>query len=373
MIIADFSTKEVINSQRMNFDYFIIGQGIAGTILAHSLEKQGYTYCIIDADHPETSSKVAAGLFNPVTGKRVVKTWKADYLFPYAASFYTTLEKQLKASFYHPKEIYKPYNSIEEQNDVIAKTAEKRLSPYISLEVNNDFFQPVIENSLGGILIHQGGYLDTQTFLSASRKYFDSKGAYHLEEIDNNDFSFDDDSVQWKTHSAKKVVFCEGYRAKFNPLFSWLPFSVTKGEMLQIEMKNFPSSHIINKGGFILPKGNNTFICGSSYEHSIENTVTEKGRLIVEEKLNSILKVPFKITGQRAAIRPTVRDRRPYIGIHPANSKIAIFNGMGTKGVTLSPYFADEFVSFLEKDGELDKEVNISRYFSLYFESEQKN
>lgn len=372
MIIADFSTKEVINSQLMDFDYFIIGQGIAGTVLAHSLEKQGFSYCIIDADHPETSSKVAAGLFNPVTGKRVVKTWKADYIFPYAATFYTALEEQLSSSFYHPKEIYKPYQSIEEQNDVIAKTAEERLAPFISLKADNKFFHSIIENPLGGISINQGGYLNTQTFLTASRKHFDSKGAYFLEEIDNKDFTFKNDSVQWKGLHAKKIIFCEGYRAKFNPLFSWLPFSVTKGEMLQIEMENFPESHIINKGGFILPKGNNSFICGSSYEHSIENTVTEKGRLIVEDKLNSILKVPYKITGQRAAIRPTVRDRRPYIGLHPENNKIAIFNGMGTKGVTLSPYFADEFVSFLEKNGELNKEVNISRYFSLYFESEQK-
>lgn len=373
MIIAEFSTKEVINSQRMNFDYFIIGQGIAGTVLAHSLEKQGYTYCIIDADHPETSSKVAAGLFNPVTGKRVVKTWKADYIFPFAASFYTSLEEQLNSSFYHPKQIYKPYQSIEEQNDVIAKTAEDRLSPFISLESNHDVFQSIIENPLGGIAINHGGYLDTQAFLTASRNHFTSKGAYFLDEVYNDDFTFNNNSVQWKEHTAKKVVYCEGYRAKFNPLFNWLPFSVTKGEMLQIEMENFPDTHIINKGGFILPKGNNTYICGSSYEHSIENTVTEKGRLIVEEKLKSILKTPFKITGQRAAIRPTVRDRRPYIGIHPSNNNIAIFNGMGTKGVTLSPYFANEFVSFLEKNGELNKEANISRYFSLYSESEQKN
>ena len=44
----------------MQVDYIIVGQGIAGTVLAHTLYQQGLTFLIIDADLPETSSKVAA-------------------------------------------------------------------------------------------------------------------------------------------------------------------------------------------------------------------------------------------------------------------------------------------------------------------------
>lgn len=372
MIIAELSTKEVINSHQMNFDYIIVGQGIAGTVLAHSFRKEGYNVLIVDNGKENTSSKVAAGLFNPVTGKRVVKTWLADTIFPFAATFYTQLEKELKAKFYHSKDIYKPYQSIEEQNDVISKTAENRLSPYIKL--NSDLvYDNKIKDELGAITISKSGHLDTVTFLSASKDFFKKESKYLCSEIDMNDFSFNENSVCWKNYTAKKIIFSEGYLAKFNPLWSWLPFSVTKGEMLEVSIENFPDEHIVNKGAFILPKGNGTYLAGSSYEHSLDETTTEKGKKIVEDKLSNILHVPYKIIGQRAAIRPTVRDRRPYLGIHPKHQHFAIFNGLGTKGVTLGPYFANEFVNFLEKEGELNKEVNINRYLSLYTELEKND
>lgn len=357
----------------MQVDYFIIGQGLAGSVLAHTLHQQGCSFIIIDADHPVTSSKVAAGLINPVTGKRVVKTWLADCIFPFAASFYTALEKQLDARFYHSKKIYKPYQSIEEQNDVIAKTAEDRLSPYISIDCANETFQPFIHNELGGIEIAHSGYLDTNSFLTASRTFFTSIQSFEKGTVAFSDFAVTDKCVTWKNHSAKKIIFSEGFAAINNPLFNWLPFSVTKGQILELEIANFQKDYIINKGAFVLPKKDGKYLAGSSYEHATDNTVTEKGQKMVEDKLKTMLKVPYKIVGQRAAVRPTVRDRRPFLGIHPEHPQVAIFNGMGAKGVTLSPYFALEMVNFLEKGTELHPEANISRYFSLYFDRLQKS
>ena len=357
----------------MQVDYFIIGQGLAGSVLAHTLHQQGCSFIIIDADNPITSSKVAAGLINPVTGKRVVKTWLADTIFPFAETFYRTLEKQLNASFYHSQKIYKPYQSIEEQNDVIAKTAEDRLSPYISTDCDNDVFQPTIHNELGGIEISHSGYLDTKSFLTASRTFFTSIHSFQKENVSISDITLNENGVKWKGHTSKKIIFSEGYLAINNPLFNWLPFSVTKGQILELEIENFTKDHIINKGVFVLPKIDGKYLAGSSYEHSADNTVTEHGKKMVEDKLKTLLKVPYKIINQRAAVRPTVRDRRPFLGIHPEQPQLAIFNGMGAKGVTLSPYFALEMVNFLEKGIELHHEANISRYFSLYFDRLNKS
>ena len=75
-----------------------------------------------------------------------------------------------------------------------------------------------------------------------------------------------------------------------------------------------------------------------------------------------MLKVPFEITNQQAGIRPTVNDRRPLIGLHPEHPQLAVFNGMGTKGVMLAPFFADQFANFLESATPIDKEVDIARF-----------
>ncbi|MBS1662348.1 MAG: FAD-dependent monooxygenase, partial [Bacteroidetes bacterium] len=56
-------------------DVLIIGQGICGTFLAHELERAGLSYLLIDEVRPFSASRVAAGLINPVTGRRLVTTW----------------------------------------------------------------------------------------------------------------------------------------------------------------------------------------------------------------------------------------------------------------------------------------------------------
>ena len=63
-----------------------------------------------------------------------------------------------------------------------------------------------------------------------------------------------------------------------------------------------------------------------------------------------------------AGIRPTVNDRRPLIGLHPEHRSLGVFNGLGTKGVMLAPFFAKQFAGFLEHALPLNKEVDIARF-----------
>jgi glycine/D-amino acid oxidase-like deaminating enzyme len=54
------------------------------------------------------------------------------------------------------------------------------------------------------------------------------------------------------------------------------------------------------------------------------------------------------------------------MGNHPHHNNVFIFNGLGTKGVSLAPYFAKEMLSFLETNKVLLPEANIERFYSLY-------
>ena len=78
--------------------------------------------------------------------------------------------------------------------------------------------------------------------------------------------------------------------------------------------------------------------------------------------LSAILNTPFEVVEHKAAIRPTVKDRRPFIGFHPEYSSIGIFNGMGTKGISLAPFFANHFTEHLLHQKPLMKEVDIKRF-----------
>jgi glycine oxidase len=76
------------------FDVIVIGQGLAGTALAWWLKWSGMRVLVVDREAPITSSRVAAGLITPVTGQRLVPTWRLAELWPAAVAFYRQIETQ---------------------------------------------------------------------------------------------------------------------------------------------------------------------------------------------------------------------------------------------------------------------------------------
>jgi len=49
-------------------DFILVGQGLAGTLLAHFLKAAGQRILVIDQPNENTASQIAAGIINPVTG-----------------------------------------------------------------------------------------------------------------------------------------------------------------------------------------------------------------------------------------------------------------------------------------------------------------
>jgi len=115
----------------MEVDFLLIGQGLAGTVLSYRLLKIGKKVAVIDLPSANQSSRIAAGLYNPITGKKMVKTWNADLLFPEIEPLYSELEVLLGTTFLYKKNIYRPFLNIEEQNEWMGKTGDPGFEPYI--------------------------------------------------------------------------------------------------------------------------------------------------------------------------------------------------------------------------------------------------
>ena len=79
----------------MKYDYIIVVQGIAGTLLTHLLIKKGKKVFVIDNGHKSSSTKIAAGLMNPITGRRYVKSWKYQELYDFAIKTYKEFDELL--------------------------------------------------------------------------------------------------------------------------------------------------------------------------------------------------------------------------------------------------------------------------------------
>src|SRR4051812_15632298 len=83
----------------MIVDYLIVGQGLCGTFLSYYLLKAGKKVIIVDKSNAFTASKVASGVINPVTGRRIVRTWRIEELLPFAFDAYTELGNRFGKTF----------------------------------------------------------------------------------------------------------------------------------------------------------------------------------------------------------------------------------------------------------------------------------
>jgi glycine/D-amino acid oxidase-like deaminating enzyme len=351
------------------YDYIIIGQGLAGTVLSYILQKNGKNILVAEDESPDSASAVAAGIYNPITGKRMVKTWKAAALFPVLEEFYAGMEKDLNTRFLFQHPVYKPFGSIEEQNHWISQTSFADIENLVNINVPIERYSDFIHNKYGGFETFRSGYMDVSVLVSVFRERLIQTDAYIKKSFDSIDLDFKENHVIWDGISAKRIIFCEGHKVIANPFFNWLPFVFAKGELLTLRIKDFEKHTILNKGVFILPVGNDIYKVGSTYVWDYkDNNITEEAKAELTLKLEQMIKVPYEIIKQEAGIRPAVKDRRPLLGLHPQFKTLGIFNGLGTKGVSLAPYFALSFYDFLENHIEIDKEVSIERFKQLYYQ-----
>lgn len=353
----------------MRADFLIVGQGLAGSALALELTKRGKKIVIISDPESPGASRVAAGLYNPVTGNRLVKTWKADVLFKGLEDFYKSQESLLSGNFLNQIGIYRPFSSLNEQNDWMANSGDPNFSAYIADVRGTPHASGLLKDSYGGIYLKRAGFLETSKFLDAVKKYFTGRGCFIEELFYEQRLLIKEKCVQYGSVEADKIVFCHGLGAVGGKFFSWLPFQPLKGEILEAKSE-VGLDTVFNRGCFILPMNNKTLKIGSTYNwKQPDSQATLEGKNELLEKLNNIFKPDVEVVGHQAGVRPSTKDRRPMLGRHPEHASVYTFNGLGTKGVSLAPYFAAELADHLIFQKPLMPEVDIQRFFSLYFES----
>ena len=340
----------------MKVDFIIVGQGLAGTFLSWFLRKRGKTFFLIDERKESSASRVASGIIHPVTGRRIVKTWLADELIPFAEATYREVEIFLGEKFYKPYPVLELISTVKEYNDWLARSEE--LSSYIESS-GVELYEKYLQDFFSKIVVKKSSRVKTSTLITAYGKFLSAEGLFAEGKFDPDQLKLIPEGVVYKNISADKIIFCEGVDAMQNNFWKHLPFIPSKGEVITFHA-DMQLTYILSRKIHILPEGDNLFRAGSTYawEYSDE-APTAEGKDEIVAALSSILKIPFEVVEHKAAIRPTVKNRRPFLGLHKSHEQIGIFNGLGTKGCLLAPYFADHLAGFLCGSNDLMKEVDV--------------
>jgi predicted GIY-YIG superfamily endonuclease/glycine/D-amino acid oxidase-like deaminating enzyme len=349
------------SSGPMQTEILIIGQGISGTFLSYFLQKSGASFIIIDESKSNTASKAAAGIINPVTGRRIVKTWMIDELLPFALNAYQQIGDELNINCIAQKNIVDFFPTPQMRNAFINKYEEDK--QYLNKPADENNWRSYFHYDFGYGEIEPCYLIDVYLLISAFRKKTLAENLLIEERCDMNELIIHENKIEYKNITADKIIFCDGIESYNNPYFKNLPFAPNKGEALIIEIENFSSENIFKKGINLVPLKDNLFWVGSSYEWDFDNDQpTELFRKKTELILKEWIKPDFKIQDHIAAIRPATLERRPFAGFHPLQKNVGIFNGMGTKGCSLAPYFANQLTQNIINNSPLLPEADIVRF-----------
>lgn len=351
-------------------DYIVLGQGIAGTFMSYELIKAGYTVMVIDLPKTNSASKIASGVINPVTGRRVVQTWKIDAILPFASLAYNSISTFLDIPSVLENVSLLDLHASEQMKDAFDKRIKEGTSAYVHNVPDTDPWRTYFDFDFGISKIEPVVLIDLMSLLPAYRQYLRRQNILREHYFDWNylqikenghEVGYDDGRLQVR---ARQLICCEGVGVQQNPFFRGLPFRFNKGEALLVSIPGLPRGHIYKFKYSLVPFGqSDLFWVGSTYEWTFNDDAPSGNfKKQVEAELARRLKMPFNIKTALSGIRPATEHRRPFVGAHPRYPAIGLLNGLGSKGCSLAPFFASQWISFLKQQLPFDPEVKMDKF-----------
>lgn len=348
-------------------DCIIIGAGIAGMVTAKVLHDAGLDITIIDNARKGSASTVAAGLINPITGKRFEPSWRYDEFLLKARQFYSECgSRDDNQEYYRPFPMLRIFADQKEHDTFQKKYSFEYMGRYVGEQFGSEHtsIHPSIKNLYGGFRTLNAGIFEYENFLNSMSLKFSSFMVNGFIDTGNlsrkNDVwsvTIDDEVIQ-----SRKVIFCDGWQGSKNPWLAdlGLRYDIVKGESCIIRTKLLPETDIISRGFAIIPLGNHMFRCAATFQWNELHTIpTAFGAERLHSRISSLIDCDYEVLEQSAGLRPTMFEHRPFLGEHPNYPGLLALGGLGTKGALYAPYMAYNLLEYLRGTGEIDPEINL--------------
>jgi glycine oxidase len=305
----------------------IVGMGLAGCCLAWQRHFRGQPFTWEDDDRPGASSRMAAGLINPVTGKNFNASWRLAEFLPEAEAFYARVGRLLGKQLWFPLPVWRLVGE-KEWPKVGGKLEEAR--PWIAS------VEEEVPEWRAAVVLKGGGRVATREFCEGTRSHFSA--------------------LRGLRQDAAATVFCEGAAGLLAGRLG--SHRCAKGEILTLRAGWRNDRILIGGGGWLVPTGSDTFKVGSTYVWDrLDGTPTPEGRARVEEIARLLGGGDFEVINHEAGIRPIVRKSQPVIG--PLDDGKIVFNGLGSKGSLYAPGVAARLAAWLENETDIEPGLDV--------------
>lgn len=328
-------------------EYLIIGQGIAGTILSYRLKKAGIGFKVIDRPQLSRSSRIAAGLANPVVLKRQKWVKGAELFREKLSEFYLSMEEDLGVNFYHPLPLYHIFQSNGEINDWQQNASKAYLQSHLGSVENHKIDH--INSPFGLGKVEGIFWVDTDLMIQSWREVLKAEKLLIEDTFQPHDFS---DYIH---------IYSSGHLLSEHFPALQKVFSKTKGQVMIIESADLNPNYGLHSSVFTLPLGAERYKVGATYEHhNLNDETSEAGLERLQKDLEKFFGGDYQVVEQLAGVRPNIKDRQPLLGRLSENSYC--FNGLGSRGILMAPYLSQHFIDYLLKDKQLEPSWDVNRF-----------
>lgn len=332
----------------MHYDFIILGQGIAGTLLSYELLRRGKKMLVVDNGNPHAASKVAGAVLNPVNGRALWQTRRQEIFQAAALSKYREIEAywglplltEMPILHVHTEQRLAEYFQTRSQEipGLLQTLSTAETADWTA------FFR--FEHGIGRVTFAHK--IAARRLLQHCRELLLANNALLTEVWDWSALTLTPEGVSYKNSTAGKLICCEGAAVRYNPYFNRLPFTRNKGEALLIHAPALPQNIIYQRGIRLTPWHEGGFWAGSNQTWDYEDPGPDAAwRAATEKELRQWLKVPFEVTAHLFAERPTTAGQLIFAEAHPEHPQLVLFNGLGTRGFSAGPYQAAQLAAQL--------------------------
>lgn len=333
----------------MSPDILIVGQGLAGSVLGWELERAGISFRIADAGLP-SATRAAAGIVNPITGRRLTKTAGIETQLPAARALYRDVEAALGVPLWRDLRVRRIFADEREREMFASRQARGELTPFLGA------------SDATGFWIEGAGRVDLPGLLDGLRERWQRQRKLRNERVD------------WARAAAEHelIVDCTG---RADTAFDFVPWEFSKGEVLRLSIERLDPDVILNDGRWLLPLGDREAMVGATHEPGKTDLLPSADarreleasarRLLGGSKSHETsLAFPlFQVTSQLAGVRTSAPDRRPVAGRHPKNPRLGLLNGLGGRGAHWAPWLARQWVNHLTEGVPFSSDVDVARFW----------
>lgn len=323
----------------MRAPLLIVGQGLAGTLLGHACERAGLGFEIADAGHAGASSRVGAGIINPITGQRIVKSRGIDALRGPALETYRELESVLGVPLVREMRVRRFFRDDGERRIFEKKCASGELAPYAGAADAEGFW---IEGALR---------VDTAALIAAARERWLRAGRLREERV----------RIADALVAHERVIACTGAGDDGGAAWGGVECTRATGDILRVAVDGLEPDVILNRGHWALPTGVGEARVGATYSRDGYDAAAARAEL--ERSAAELLSGrAFAVTAQESGVRVSSPDRYPIAGWTRTEPRLGVFNALGSKGALLAPWVARQWVAQLREGAAFASEVDAGRF-----------